>query len=240
MTQDVERTLTIFSKHDERFVGEWPLTGIDLAQLQTLFGAPSDDPMYDVYPVGLDQAPVLSRVVGKEIDLEQYDYFVECHARDDHGPDRDFRLAWDKFGQARTCLDEGDDRGAIANTISAALCLLQVFKALKDPTFDVRHDLIRLFHASGFLDCGPSRIPTKGFSVATAEDYFRRLQAAATDLCRALARNRRLMDQPEHGAGFGAGEDHLREEALSLLESAQIVFDMGAFRWISLKKLIPS
>jgi len=80
MDPRVTRTLAYYSRQDERLVGELPLAGLGLADLQRLFHQPLDDPMYDVYPVGGEQAPTLENALGRRLDLDRYDYFVECHA----------------------------------------------------------------------------------------------------------------------------------------------------------------
>jgi len=73
-----ERTLSYFSKVDERLVGEYPLDGVDLSLLQDLFGVEDDDPMYEVYLVGPSQASALQPFVPEPIALQRYDYFVDC------------------------------------------------------------------------------------------------------------------------------------------------------------------
>ena len=74
------RTLAYYPKEggDDFLAGEYPLNGIDLAALQALFDVPSEDPMYDCWEVGPEHAKVLQRHVEGRIDLDRYDYFVEC------------------------------------------------------------------------------------------------------------------------------------------------------------------
>jgi hypothetical protein len=80
MEPKVERTLSFFEKQGDAFIGEYPLIGIDLPALQKLFGVDLGDPMYDVWPVGPNEAAVLRHHVDGPIDLSKYDYFVECSA----------------------------------------------------------------------------------------------------------------------------------------------------------------
>jgi hypothetical protein len=64
----------------DALVGEWPLEGISLAELQEVFGLPVDEPLYDSYPVRAGDVPRLQETVSHQIDLEARDYFVEARA----------------------------------------------------------------------------------------------------------------------------------------------------------------
>jgi hypothetical protein len=64
----------------DALVGEWGLRGISLAELQALFGAAADDPMYGSWPVRPEHVERLARAVDHEIDLTTFDYFVEATA----------------------------------------------------------------------------------------------------------------------------------------------------------------
>ncbi len=70
--------LHAYQKDGDDLVEESPLAGIDLAVLQDLFGEPQDNPMYDAYPVRQAQAKRLQSYTGRTLDLQAYDYFVEC------------------------------------------------------------------------------------------------------------------------------------------------------------------
>jgi hypothetical protein len=49
----VSRIVRVLSAYErdpgDAFVGEWPLEGIELADLQALFGVPADDPMSSAF-----------------------------------------------------------------------------------------------------------------------------------------------------------------------------------------------
>jgi hypothetical protein len=64
----------------DALVGEWPMEGISLAELQEMFGLPMDEPLYDSYPVRLGDVPRIQETVSHQIDLEARDYFVEARA----------------------------------------------------------------------------------------------------------------------------------------------------------------
>jgi hypothetical protein len=61
-------------------VGEYELKGLNRAVLQHLFGESPNNPMYDCYPVSDLQAEYLQHLVNVSIDMQLYDYFVECDA----------------------------------------------------------------------------------------------------------------------------------------------------------------
>ncbi len=72
------RTLAFYEKGADELAGEYRLSGMDLPKLQALFGVNLDNPMYDVWPVGPAEMKVLKAHVDGPIDLEKYDYFLEC------------------------------------------------------------------------------------------------------------------------------------------------------------------
>ena len=80
MSEQVARTLSFFSKDSEAFVAEYPLRGIDLERLRQIFDVPTDDPMYDSWPVGPEQAAALQPFVTEFINLTRFDCFLESHA----------------------------------------------------------------------------------------------------------------------------------------------------------------
>ena len=60
--------------------GEWQIEELSLDDLQTLFGADSDDPMYGSFSVTEAQVERLARATGVDIALAAYDYFVDADA----------------------------------------------------------------------------------------------------------------------------------------------------------------
>ena len=81
---DVERVLEWYEKDPgEALVGEAPLVGISLEELQALFSPSDDDPvMLDVYEVEGPEVGRLQRAVDHAIDLDAFDYFVAAYARE--------------------------------------------------------------------------------------------------------------------------------------------------------------
>jgi hypothetical protein len=63
----------------EDLVGEWPIRGLGLSQLQELFD--ETDEMYGAsYPVRQDHVLALERATGIVLDFDRFEYFVEADA----------------------------------------------------------------------------------------------------------------------------------------------------------------
>jgi len=79
----VERVLEWYEKDPgDALVGEEPLRGIGLAELQALFSPSDDDPaMYDVYEVEPAEVERLQQAVEHRIDLDAHDYFVAAYQK---------------------------------------------------------------------------------------------------------------------------------------------------------------
>lgn len=78
----VQRFLRVYEKEGDGLVGEYRLEGVSLAELQSMFGEPSDSPMYECYPVTPDQLEKLQNIIKASLNLQAYDYFVESDASD--------------------------------------------------------------------------------------------------------------------------------------------------------------
>ena len=79
----VTRTISCFVKMEDQPLWTRPLVGAPLGELRKLFHVPANDPMYASYPVTDDKvANKLSKWIGlgKSMDLDRYDYFLECEA----------------------------------------------------------------------------------------------------------------------------------------------------------------
>lgn len=79
-TPRVSWMLHAYQKEGDALVDEWPLPGLSLGVMHNLFQQPQDDPMYDGYLVEEAQAGRLQAYTDHAIDLQAYDYFVECYA----------------------------------------------------------------------------------------------------------------------------------------------------------------
>lgn len=76
----VDRVIRWYEKQGDRLVGEMKLGNVSLPELQALFNQSSDDPMHYCYPVLPSHISYLEQKLNRAIDLEQYDFFLECDA----------------------------------------------------------------------------------------------------------------------------------------------------------------
>jgi hypothetical protein len=83
---DVVRVVRWFDKSSDRLVGEAVMASARLEELQALFDVAPDNPMYDSWIVGPNQAGALSRMTGVPVDLDRFDYFVDAHAASEGDP----------------------------------------------------------------------------------------------------------------------------------------------------------
>jgi len=74
------RMLRWFEKKGNQLVGESPLPNIELTELQELFQEDSDNLMFECYEIGPQQADYFQQKLNQPLDLESYDYFIDCDA----------------------------------------------------------------------------------------------------------------------------------------------------------------
>jgi hypothetical protein len=74
------RLLRGYKKAGDNLEIEIDLKGVDLEKLQKIFNIPQDDPMYNCYPVGQKEKKMLQPYAAALIEIEKYDFFLECHA----------------------------------------------------------------------------------------------------------------------------------------------------------------
>ena len=71
-----------YEKKGDNLEIEIALKGISLKKLQEIFNRPNDDSMYDCYPVSYKEKTILELYAEETIDLEKYDFFLECYAKE--------------------------------------------------------------------------------------------------------------------------------------------------------------
>ncbi len=79
-TRLVIRVLRWYEKEGDRLIGEAVLDALKLTELQQLFQESTDNLMVDSYPVSVAQVERLQREVAAPIDINAYDYYLECDA----------------------------------------------------------------------------------------------------------------------------------------------------------------
>lgn len=76
-SQSVTRWVRGYDKMTETVAVEYLLSEKwDLKRLQALFGVPANDPMFDSFPIGADEAAILSEVVSGALALDTHDFFL--------------------------------------------------------------------------------------------------------------------------------------------------------------------
>src|SRR5580704_17999893 len=95
-------------------------------------------------------------------------------------PEHYFPTATQRIRQAQHLYEEGDSF-ALAIYIGglAVECLLRAYKGRRDPTFDERHDLARLFKASGMLDIDPDKLRAKHGTDEQIDSHLAGLRVSA-------------------------------------------------------------
>jgi hypothetical protein len=71
------RVIRYFGKLDELLAGEYVLPPLDVVLLQDIFSVAEDNPMYDSFPVGEEQAKILALHFPLKFDMGKFDYFLE-------------------------------------------------------------------------------------------------------------------------------------------------------------------
>lgn len=74
----IRRFLTYFRKGGDSLSGEVPLMKFDQALVREKLNLPSDDPLYDVYPVDRSFLALLRTAAPHEFKFDEFDYFLEC------------------------------------------------------------------------------------------------------------------------------------------------------------------
>lgn len=77
---NIERSIAYYKKDGDEFVGEYEIN-IDLDIIRSMWSAYEDDPLYYmIYPVQEAQKATVEKLLGKDLEFEKYDYFLECHS----------------------------------------------------------------------------------------------------------------------------------------------------------------
>jgi hypothetical protein len=75
----IERTISWYDKETEELVGEAKLSNFDLSVLQKLWNEAPQYPMVDPHYIETkEQIAYIERLIGIELNLNIYDYFLEC------------------------------------------------------------------------------------------------------------------------------------------------------------------
>jgi hypothetical protein len=158
----------------------------------------------------------------------------------DFPPEHYFQTATQRIRQAQHLYNEGASFALAIYVGGVAVeCLLRAFKGRRDPTFDEKHNLLRLFAASGMLRVDYEKLRTKGWSDAQIDAHLRTLQVAVNDVIRLWANNYRFASEERlrsHLKQFTGYQkkikgDYQKEQARRFLSSAQKFMDKGVVQW---------
>ncbi|MGO9918923.1 MAG: hypothetical protein ACLQIB_30025 [Isosphaeraceae bacterium] len=114
----------------------------------------------------------------------------------DFPPEHYFQTATQRMRQARHLYQEGSSFALAIYVGGVAVeCLLRAFKGLRDPTFDEKHDLLRLFAASGILRVDRTKLLAKHWTDAQIDGHLRTLKVAVNEIYRLWANNYRFASE---------------------------------------------
>jgi hypothetical protein len=155
-------------------------------------------------------------------------------------PEHYFRAALERMGQA-VGLYHQENSLALAMYVAglAVECLLRAFKGKRDPTFGEKHDLLRLFKASGLLNMNLDNLRLKGLPEDQAKKYIQDLKVAVNDIhllwsnIYRFASEQRLRTHLKNQVNLrrGVKGDILKANALRLLNAAKRFIDKGIVLW---------
>jgi hypothetical protein len=164
-------------------------------------------------------------------------------------PEHYFRVSLERIKQAWFLYESPEhDKYALSMYIAGVAVegMLRAFKMFKDPVFDERHDLARLFKASGMLDVDLDKLKARGLTASQMEEHFEDLQAAASEVCELWENDYRFASEERLRASLkskkldrGVKGDFLKKRASDLLTASQKIVDKGVFQWGLLKRSKP-
>jgi hypothetical protein len=157
--------------------------------------------------------------------------------------DHYFRAALERIDDSRLLYSV--ERFALSLYVSglAAECLLRAFHLRRDPVFDSRHDLLRLFKDSRLAELEQDRLVSRGLNPVEARQAMIDLFGARDTLVRLwsndyrfaaesqLRRRLRALGQSQSKSG-----NQVKPSALAVYNAAKIVIDRGTVLWTSAKK----
>ncbi len=158
-------------------------------------------------------------------------------------PEHYYQVAQERIAQAEHLYNEGSSY-ALAMYVSglAVESLIRAFKLRRDSTFDEKHDLERLFKASGMLDVEPAILAANGVLDRDSKNYVRELQSALTEVARIWLNSFRFASEARMRAYLkrslldrGIRGDYLKANCGLLLNAAKRFIRKGSQQWNSSK-----
>src|SRR5580704_7122931 len=111
-------------------------------------------------------------------------------------PDHYFQTATQRMRQAHHAYNEGASYALAIYVGGVAVeCMLRAYKGRHDPIFDERHDLLRLFQASGMLRVDREKLRAKHWTEAQIDEHLRVLQVAVNEIYRLWSNSYRFASE---------------------------------------------
>lgn len=151
-----------------------------------------------------------------------------------------FRVSRERLTQAIALYRIGDAYALAMYVAGVSVeCMLRAYKLRIDPVFDEKHNLQRLFRASGILNLDPSRLRGQGLKEVQVRAYIEDIRSAVNEVVVLWANTYRFASEnrlraylwkmaPARSRTKG---DHLKFSALRLLNAAQRVVEKGGILW---------
>lgn len=154
-------------------------------------------------------------------------------------PEHYFQTATQRMRQAQHLYREGSSFALAIYVGGVAVeCLLRAFKGRRNSIFDEKHDLLRLFAASGMLRVDTAKLRALNWTDAQIDGHLRSLQVAVNEIYRLWANNyrftseERLRSHLKKLTGYRKIRgDYLKEQARRFLNLTQKFVDMGVVQW---------
>ncbi|MEX2173011.1 MAG: hypothetical protein WD872_01530 [Pirellulaceae bacterium] len=125
----------------------------------------------------------------------------------------------------------------------AVEALLRAFQWHRDPAFDGRHNLLRLFKASGVGEAQEARLLRRGLNPNDVRKAMVELLSSRDNIIRLWSNDYRYATEAQIRARLRAlGEQHskrgnqIKPVALTVYNSAKTLIDVGTMLWTSEKK----
>lgn len=153
-------------------------------------------------------------------------------------PEHYFQVALERMGQANHLYREGSSFALSMYVAGVAVeSMLRAFKGKRDPTFDEKHDLRKLFQASGLLNPRHPSLPD--ISEENLREYQREIQAAVKVVYFLWANDYRFSSEDrlrahlKKSASFRQGirGDILKASAFRLINACETLIYRGAKLW---------
>lgn len=76
------RVVEYFSNETDELIGEFALPHVELAELQRIWNAPSEEPMVECFSISEEQAQFFRELLGIDFDFAKYSYFLAAYTTD--------------------------------------------------------------------------------------------------------------------------------------------------------------